>query len=102
MILFLDTTDQKVVEVILKDKGKVVVKKSYQNQLGSQALLPGIVEVLGAKGLDFCDITRIELAKGAGSFTGLRVGASVAQSLGFALNIPVNGDINKPIKLSYT
>ncbi|MFH1536127.1 MAG: hypothetical protein ABIC96_03620 [Patescibacteria group bacterium] len=33
----------------------------------------------------------IEVETGPGSFTGLRVGVSVANALGFALNIPVNG-----------
>ena len=37
------------------------------------------------------DITEIEVNLGPGSFTGLRVGGSVANALGWLLGIPVNG-----------
>ena len=37
------------------------------------------------------DITEIILAMGPGSFTGLRVGATVANALGYLLDIPVDG-----------
>jgi tRNA threonylcarbamoyladenosine biosynthesis protein TsaB len=37
------------------------------------------------------DIKEIEVNTGPGSFTGLRVGISVANTLGFVLKIPVNG-----------
>ena len=36
------------------------------------------------------DLTEIEVETGPGSFTGLRVGISVANALGWALKIPVN------------
>ena len=36
-------------------------------------------------------IDAIEVNAGPGSFTGLRVGASIANALSFALGIPVNG-----------
>ena len=42
------------------------------------------------------DISEIEVNTGPGSFTGLRVGVSIANALGWALGIPVNGkDLKK-------
>lgn len=37
------------------------------------------------------DIDAVEVNTGPGSFTGLRVGTAVANALGFALGIPING-----------
>ena len=43
----------------------------------------------------------MELNIGPGSYTGLRVGAAVANALGFALQIPVNGK-DSAVELIYT
>lgn len=102
MTLYIDTGHQKLITVALKKGEEVLDKLSEENEFGSQVLLPLIVKLLQPRGLDFSDLTGIEVEKGPGSFTGLKVGASVAQALGFALNIPVNGKVNKPIEVVYT
>lgn len=91
MILHINTKDQKVIIVILKDRKKVVKSLSEENKYGSQVLLPLISKLLDREKMIFKDLQGIEVETGPGSFTGLRVGVSVANSLGFALNIPVNG-----------
>lgn len=85
MILHIDTKDQKVIKVSLKKDGKVLKSLSKENQYGSQVLL-SLIEKIGFK-----DLTGIEVEKGPGSFTGIRVGVSVANALGYSLSIPVNG-----------
>lgn len=85
------TKDQKHVIVSLKKDGKVVGEMSEENEYGSQVLLPLISKLLDRQNLIFKDLTGIEVEVGPGSFTGLRVGVSVANTLGFALGIPVNG-----------
>lgn len=102
MILCINTKDQKVVKVEIRDKGKVISEMSEKNEYGSQALLPLVIKILEKNSLQFTDLKGIEVETGQGSFTGLRVGASVAQALGFALNIPINNLVNKPIDLVYT
>ena len=57
----------------------------------AQAVLPFILETLESQDKTIQDISEIEVATGPGSYTGLRVGVSVAQTLGWALKIPVNG-----------
>src|SRR3990172_4326727 len=96
MILHIDTKDRKQIKVSLKKDGKVVKSLSKQNEYGSQVLLPLIDRILKTKDLKPEDLEEIEVETGPGSFTGLRVGVSVANALGFALGIPVNGkDLRK-------
>lgn len=102
MILHINTKDQKVVTVGLKKDKKIIDSLSEENEYGSQVLLPLIVKLLKKNNLEFKDLTGVEVEEGPGSFTGLRVGASSAQALGFALNIPVNGKVGKPVNLKYT
>lgn len=91
MVLHIDTKDQKAVKVSLKKEGKVVKSLNEENEYGSQVLLPLIEKLLKQQKLDYEDLEGIEVEKGPGSFTGLRVGVSVANALGFSLGIPVNG-----------
>ena len=100
MILWINTSDRKKIEVALKKDGKVADSRSAENDFGSQVLLNLITEILKNNNLEFKDLTGIEVEKGPGSYTGLKVGASVANALGFSLNIPVN-DKQMEIDLIY-
>lgn len=102
MILHIDTKDRKVITVSLKKEGEIIKSLSEENEYGSQVLLPLITKLLKKENIEFKDLTAVEVEEGPGSFTGLKVGASVAQALGFALNIPVNGKLNEPVTLKYT
>lgn len=100
MILHIDTKDQKKVVVELRENGKIVKSLSGENEHGSEILLPLIIKLVSLPVWN--KLEGIEVEDGPGSYTGLRVGASVAQAMGFALNIPVNGKINKTLELKYT
>ena len=92
MILYIDTSDRETITVGLGDKRY----KTEAKEKASQKLLGFIEEVLGKEGRSMKDISEIEVNTGPGSFTGLRVGMAVANALGWALKIPVNGkDIAK-------
>lgn len=90
MVLWINTADRKKIEVVLKEESKVVDSIFQENDFGSQVLLNLITEILKKNKLEFSDLTAIEIEKGPGSYTGLKVGASVANALGFALKVPVN------------
>ena|SRR3989338_2103427 len=89
MILHIDTKDREAITVSLKKDGQVVKSLSEKNEYGSQVLLPLIEKLL--KKRIWKQLEGIEVGVGPGSFTGLRVGVSVANALGFSLDIPVNG-----------
>lgn len=100
MTLYINSKDKNIINVALKEGDKILESLSEENEYGSQVLLPLIVKLLKPRGWDILE--GIEVEEGPGSFTGLRVGSSVAQALGFALNIPVNGKVGKAVELRYT
>ena len=64
-----------------------VIQKKHIIQDGKQlskCLLPALQNLIGTDALEY-----IALGIGPGSFTGTRIGAVVAKTLSFALNIPV-------------
>lgn len=89
--LFIDTSEINTAKVAVEFDGKRFEKTSQSRVMRSQMVLPLIEKLLGAHKLKLSDITAIEVAAGPGSFTGLRVGATVANTLGYLLHVPVNG-----------
>ena len=87
MKLYIDTSDGQKIMVGIDDKRF----KTDARQEKAQKLLPFINEVLKKEGKKIKEIKEIEVNTGPGSFTGLRVGVSVANALGWALEVPVNG-----------
>lgn len=87
MKLHIDTMDNRQTIVGLGGKRLVVAT----NKEASQRLLPLICRILKETGKSFEDVSGVEINSGPGSYTGLKVGAAVANCLGFLLNIPVNG-----------
>ena len=76
--------------VSLKLGTKEYHKEFSSDRFKSQMVLPLLAEVLSEAKLTPPDIAAIEVHPGPGSFTGLRVGYTVAQILGTFLNVPVN------------
>ena len=55
----------------------------------AEALPPMVAGVMTEAGLDFSQIDRIAVTTGPGTFTGVRIAASVTQGLAFAADLPV-------------
>lgn len=100
MKLFIDTSDnQKTVVGLGKDR----LEKPTGPDKSQQALLL-VDQILKKNKKSLKDLTEIKVNLGPGSFTGLRVGVSVANTLGWALKIPVNGkevDRQGPVEPAY-
>ena len=92
MRLYIDTSDRETITVGIGEKRF----ETNARDGASQKLLVFIEEILTKEGQSMKDISEIEVNTGPGSFTGLRVGVSVANTIGWALGIPVNGkDLRK-------
>jgi len=91
-VLFIDTTNNKKIIVGLKIDGKESAKTQSLDTRKAQVVLPMIEELLQEHSLKLKDLSAIEVNPGPGSFTGIRVGLSIANALGFLLQIPVNGN----------
>jgi len=91
MILAIDTSETLKTRVFLKDNtGKIKDKLIEERKPGSQVLLGMIIKILKKNKLEPKDLAGIEVNCGPGSYTGLRVGISVANTLGHFLKIPIN------------
>lgn len=102
VIAIIDTTNNKEVMAGLKIDGKQFIEKKPLDTRKAQVVLPMLESMLKKHGLQVKNITGIEVNTGPGSFTGIRVGISIATTLGFLLNIPVNGkDPAQPIEPTY-
>lgn len=89
MVLMIDTADNKEIKVGLRVDGKsytVMQKVDYRR---AQVVLPLIDKILRERKVSLADLNEIEVNTSPGSFTGVKVGLSVANALGFALKIPV-------------
>ncbi|MBI5754602.1 tRNA (adenosine(37)-N6)-threonylcarbamoyltransferase complex dimerization subunit type 1 TsaB [Candidatus Peregrinibacteria bacterium] len=71
-------------------KGKCLAQKTWKKaQSHSEKLFPAIESVFKKAKKTWRDLSAIYVVNGPGPFTSLRVGIAVANSAGFALQIPV-------------
>jgi len=87
MKLYFDTSDRHKIIIKLDNKIWEFVSENQK----SQDLVGLIKQTLRKEKVSLKEIKKIEVNLGPGSFTGLKVGVAVANALGFALDIPVNG-----------
>lgn len=89
--VIIDTTNNKEVTVGLQIDGKKFIEKRALDTRRAQVVLPMLEEMLNNNSLRLENVTSIEVNPGPGSFTGVRVGLSIANTLGFLLKVSVNG-----------
>ncbi len=92
MLVAFDTATPQV-SVALHDGHRVVAQAhpAVDARRHGELLAPTISELLEAGGLAITDLTGIAVGIGPGPFTGLRAGIVTAETMGYALNIPVYG-----------
>lgn len=89
-ILAIDTSHNHC-SVALNCDGIIQAAVCMQARQHARRLLPMIEEILRENALNLGQLDAIAFVNGPGSFTGLRIGAGVAQGLGFGANVPVFG-----------
>jgi tRNA threonylcarbamoyladenosine biosynthesis protein TsaB len=90
MIVLGIRTDSPQTELYIIDNGAVCGQKSWESGRTLAATLLGEIDtLLSSNKFVVDDLDGIIFYEGPGSFTGLRIGASVANSIGYSLGIPI-------------
>lgn len=88
-ILSLETS-AKVCSVAVHDDTRLLTSAEiHVEQSHASKLAPLIDDLIKFSGLDFSDLNAVAISSGPGSYTGLRIGVSMAKGLCFSLNIPL-------------
>jgi len=99
MFILTIRTDKPEAEVGIYDGQKQI---AYEIWTAHRQLAEGlhlkIQELLTPHKLELDDIQAIIVFKGPGSFTGLRIGMSVANALAFGLSVPIVGESETQLK----
>ena len=91
MELAIDTSTN-IVSIALSNKGEILAVLTWRTrQTHTIELLPNLLCLLQQAKVELASIEAIAVAKGPGSFNGLRVGLSTAKGLAFTLHIPLLG-----------
>ena len=91
MLLAIDTSTESAGLALVQD-GRTLAEATWRcGQNHSVELLPHLTQLLKETGVELKEISCVLVAKGPGSFNGLRVGLSTAKGLAFSLDIPIIG-----------
>ena len=87
--LFIDTHDALISLALYKD-GKFVDKKQKESTMHhSDYIMPMLVELINDNNIKVHDLSEILCINGPGSFTGVRLGVTIAKTLAYTLNIKI-------------
>lgn len=75
--------------VAFSDGQQIISRGEELPRRHSQALLPYVDEVLAEAGVSLSQLDAIVVSQGPGSFTGVRIAASIAQGLAFSQDLPL-------------
>jgi len=91
MELAIDTSTS-MAGIALSHQGEILIELTWRSaQNHTVELMPNIARLLRQVNMEANAIEAIIVAKGPGSFNGLRVGISAAKGLAFSLHIPLVG-----------
>lgn len=99
--LVIDTRDNKktIVKIISQNASFEEVVEHHEHS--AQMTLVLIKRILKSNQMELKDVSEIEVLKEHGSYTGMRVGVSIANALSLALGVPVNKKLGTFEKPSY-
>lgn len=100
MILGLNTSALKAEILLLKDGKQLAAKRWSAGHDLSEQLLPEITKLIKSRSADWSEFKGIVIFEGPGSFTGLRIGFTTANTIAYSLGIPIAaaGGKNWPVK----
>lgn len=91
MELAIDTSTE-TASIALSSEGRIIAEITWHaGQNHTAELVPNLNHLLTQVKIELKDINSVIVAKGPGSFNGLRVGMSFTKGLALSLNIPIVG-----------
>ncbi len=91
IVLYINTSNNQEIELRLKYGERVVFLKELLKADKRDVVLNLIDKLLKQNGFTIYDLNEVKVNVGPGSFTGIRVGISIANTISALLKIPVNG-----------
>lgn len=90
-VLGIDTATRIASIGVADERGPRGERRAPMSGSHARTVLPLLADVLAAAGLSVTDLDLLAVSIGPGSFTGLRIGLSVAKGLAVAAGLPVIG-----------
>ena len=87
----IDTSQGRLTEITLQMNDSSKILRKEREFSGDQNVVELLDTLLRENALTIKDIKAMQFVTGPGSFTGLRVGAAIANAFAFGLQISVNG-----------
>ena len=87
--LFISTFDKLITIGLLKNGTILEVLENISNMNHSVLVMPMIDEILKNNKIETSYLNEIIVINGPGSFTGVRLGVTIAKTLAYTLNIPI-------------
>ncbi|HNV97479.1 MAG TPA: tRNA (adenosine(37)-N6)-threonylcarbamoyltransferase complex dimerization subunit type 1 TsaB [bacterium] len=97
MILYIDTTQREFIKLALIKERDIFLLDKKVDSKQSENLLELLDKFLKSKRLKLKNLKRVIVNTGPGSFTSVRLGVVLANTLSYALKIPVIGFSEKEI-----
>ena len=89
MIICLETATNICSVALCDSAGVISMRESSDSKSHSSALTLFIEEIFKEQGITARDLKAVAVSKGPGSYTGLRIGVSVAKGIAYAASIPL-------------
>lgn len=88
LLLGIDTSGKTASAALFDTENEIFLAESsvYTQKTHSQVIMPLVKDLIEKTGKKVKDIEMIAVAKGPGSYTGLRIGIAGVKAMGFALN----------------
>jgi tRNA threonylcarbamoyladenosine biosynthesis protein TsaB len=91
MIICLETATSLCSVALCDSKRVISVRESSEGRSHASVLTVFIHDLLNEAGIRATDLEAVAVSKGPGSYTGLRIGVSVAKGMAYAASVPLIG-----------
>ncbi|MBP5678965.1 MAG: tRNA (adenosine(37)-N6)-threonylcarbamoyltransferase complex dimerization subunit type 1 TsaB [Bacilli bacterium] len=88
-ILYIDTSSSYLYSAIIENQKCIASVQEEYGQSLSEIALPKIVEMFDKNNLSPKDVDKIMVVNGPGSFTGIRIGITIAKVYAWSLQLPI-------------